>query len=77
MFVLCVCIDHKKIVVEKVENWTSDSLIYRGHGTNRTGAISAKLIPVKVENSQNYCRAGRHIISQLAVVFVGDFRDII
>lgn len=77
MLALRACIDYENSLSRKSKTGRPDSLIYRNHGTNRAGAISAKLIPVKVENSWNYCRAGRHIISQLAVVFVGDFHDII
>lgn len=51
-----------------------DSFIYRSGAKEkeRESAISTKLIPVKVENYRNYRRAGRRIISQLAVVFVGE-----
>jgi len=64
-------IDHENS--RKSKTGQPDSLIYC---SNRASAISAKLIPVKVENSQNYRRAGQHIISQLAAVFAGDFRNI-
>jgi len=68
---LRACIDHENS--RKSKAGRPDSLIYC---SNRASAISVKLIPVKVENSQNYRRAGQHIISQLAAVFAGDFRNI-
>lgn len=70
--VLHACIDHENSLSRKSKAGCPDSLIY----CSRAGAISAKLIPVKVENSRNYRRAGQHIISQLAVVFAGDFHNI-
>lgn len=72
-FTLHTSIDCENSLSRKSKAGRSDSLIYCN---NRASAISAKLIPVKVENSQNYRRAGQHIISQLAVVFAGDFRNI-
>lgn len=72
-----VTLDDENLLSRKSKRQASrDSFIYcsgaKEKERERESAISTKLIPVKVENYRNYRRAGRRIISQLAVVFVGE-----